>query len=60
MAQPKNCCFLFLQIISLESWVTIMYYIQDAHSFWNWIYFVFLIVVSEPIKMKVENLGHSL
>lgn len=30
---------------SLESWVTIMYYIQDAHSFWNWIYFVFLIVV---------------
>jgi hypothetical protein len=34
------------QIISLESWVTIMYYIQDAHSFWNWIYFVVLIVVS--------------
>ena len=33
------------QIISLESWVTIMYYIQDAHSFWNWIYFVILIVV---------------
>ncbi len=22
-----------------------MYYIQDSHSFWNWIYFVFLIVV---------------
>ncbi|CAF0940376.1 unnamed protein product, partial [Brachionus calyciflorus] len=33
------------QIISLESWVTIMYYIQDSHSFWNWIYFVFLIVI---------------
>ena len=35
-----------LQIISLEGWVDIMYYVQDAHSFWNWIYFVALIVVS--------------
>ncbi|CAF3425077.1 unnamed protein product [Rotaria socialis] len=33
------------QIISLESWVNIMYYIQDAHSFWDWIYFVFLIII---------------
>lgn len=44
------------QIISLESWVTIMYFIQDAHSFWDWIYFVFLIVVrrgkSEKSKVK--------
>jgi len=23
-----------------------MYYIQDAHSFWDWIYFVALIIVS--------------
>jgi len=23
-----------------------MYYVQDAHSFWDWIYFVALIVVS--------------
>ena len=22
-----------------------MYYIQDAHSFWDWIYFVFLIII---------------
>ncbi|CAF1635703.1 unnamed protein product, partial [Adineta ricciae] len=27
------------------SWVNIMYYIQDAHSFWDWIYFVFLIII---------------
>ncbi|XP_025084578.1 voltage-dependent T-type calcium channel subunit alpha-1G-like isoform X7 [Pomacea canaliculata] len=33
------------QVISLESWVNIMYYIQDAHSFWDWIYFVALIVI---------------
>ena len=33
------------QVISLESWVDIMYYVQDAHSFWDWIYFVSLIVI---------------
>jgi hypothetical protein len=32
-------------VISLEGWSDIMYYIQDAHSFWDWIYFVLLIVV---------------
>ncbi|CAF4432878.1 unnamed protein product, partial [Adineta steineri] len=25
------------QIITLENWVSIMYYIQDAHSFYAWI-----------------------
>lgn len=34
------------QVISLEGWTDIMYYVQDAHSFWDWIYFVLLIVVS--------------
>lgn len=33
------------QVISLEGWTDIMYYVQDAHSFWDWIYFVLLIVV---------------
>jgi len=33
-------------VISLEGWVDIMYYVQDGHSFWDWIYFVLLIVVS--------------
>jgi hypothetical protein len=37
-----------LQVISLEGWTDIMYYVQDAHSFWDWIYFVLLIVVSAP------------
>lgn len=36
----------FIQVISLEGWTDIMYYVQDAHSFWNWIYFVLLIIVS--------------
>jgi len=34
-----------LQVISLAGWVNIMYYVQDAHTFWDWIYFVALIVV---------------
>lgn len=33
-------------VISLEGWTDIMYYVQDAHSFWDWVYFVLLIVVS--------------
>jgi hypothetical protein len=39
-----------LQVISLEGWTDIMYYVQDAHSFWDWIYFVLLIVVSATAK----------
>ena len=34
-----------MQVISLEGWTDVMYFVQDAHSFWNWIYFVCLIVV---------------
>lgn len=29
-----------------------MYFVQDAHSFWDWIYFVLLIVVSAINGMK--------
>uniref|UniRef100_A0A915JFW6 Ion transport domain-containing protein n=1 Tax=Romanomermis culicivorax TaxID=13658 RepID=A0A915JFW6_ROMCU len=32
-------------VISLEGWSEIMYYVQDTHSFWNWVYFVLLIVI---------------
>ncbi|KAF0770707.1 Uncharacterized protein FWK35_00004740 [Aphis craccivora] len=40
-----NCLATFPgEVISLEGWVDIMYYVQDAHSFWDWIYFVLLIV----------------
>uniref|UniRef100_A0A665W6C9 Ion transport domain-containing protein n=1 Tax=Echeneis naucrates TaxID=173247 RepID=A0A665W6C9_ECHNA len=34
------------QVITLEGWVDIMYYVMDAHSFYNFIYFIFLIIVS--------------
>ncbi|KAI6177108.1 Voltage-dependent T-type calcium channel subunit alpha-1H [Aphelenchoides bicaudatus] len=32
-------------VISLEGWTDLMYLIQDAHSFYAWVYFVLLIVV---------------
>jgi hypothetical protein len=38
-----------LQVISLEGWTDVMYFVQDAHSFWNWIYFVMLIVVNTEL-----------
>lgn len=33
-------------MITLEGWVDIMYYVMDAHSFYNFIYFILLIIVS--------------
>ncbi|GCC30246.1 hypothetical protein chiPu_0008694 [Chiloscyllium punctatum] len=39
-------CLMFLcQVITLEGWVEIMYYVMDAHSFYNFIYFILLIIV---------------
>uniref|UniRef100_A0A668RKE0 Ion transport domain-containing protein n=1 Tax=Oreochromis aureus TaxID=47969 RepID=A0A668RKE0_OREAU len=35
------------QVITLEGWVEIMYYVMDAHSFYNFIYFILLIIVSK-------------
>lgn len=46
----------YLQVISLEGWSDIMYYVQDAHSFWDWIYFVLLIVVSIDVYTNKKSL----
>lgn len=49
-------------VISLEGWTDIMYYVQDAHSFWDWIYFVLLIVVSVVSNVrcyKIANNGNN-
>lgn len=48
--------FVSLQVISLEGWSDIMYYVQDAHSFWDWIYFVLLIVVSTVAETTVLSI----
>ena len=47
-------------VISLEGWTDVMYFVQDAHSFWNWIYFVCLIVVRlTDVKSYVKhNITH--
>ena len=46
--------FYFKQVITLEGWSDIMYFVQDSHSFWNWIYFVVLIVVSLVFSSAVS------
>ncbi|KAL8163318.1 UNVERIFIED_CONTAM: hypothetical protein K2H54_017697 [Gekko kuhli] len=35
------------QVITLEGWVDIMYFVMDAHSFYNFIYFILLIIRGE-------------
>ena len=42
-------------VISLEGWTDVMYFVQDAHSFWNWIYFVCLIVVKSKYSKILPN-----
>ena len=46
-----------LQVISLEGWTDVMYFVQDAHSFWNWLYFVLLIVVRSTISIFYSRRG---
>ena len=48
--------FSHFQVISLEGWTDVMYFVQDAHSFWNWLYFVLLIVVSERERGSLYRL----
>lgn len=40
----------FFQVITLEGWVDIMYFVMDAHSFYNFIYFILLIIVSSSTR----------
>lgn len=46
-SQALSPCSVLLQVITLEGWVEIMYYVMDAHSFYNFIYFILLIIVSD-------------
>ncbi|CAF1448046.1 unnamed protein product, partial [Didymodactylos carnosus] len=44
------------QIVSLEGWVDVMYYIQDVSSFWVWIYFVVLVVKTPDRRPSVPRI----
>ena len=46
-------------VISLEGWTDVMYFVQDSHSFWNWIYFVFLIVVGRHFILPLSTCNGS-
>ncbi|CAB1453995.1 unnamed protein product [Pleuronectes platessa] len=46
------------QVITLEGWVEIMYYVMDAHSFYNFIYFILLIIcdnITEEWRKQEEG-----
>ncbi len=48
------------QVISLEGWADIMYIVQDSHSFYDFFYFVLLIVVRlSPSLSKPEQFVFS-
>ncbi|XP_040923279.1 voltage-dependent T-type calcium channel subunit alpha-1G [Toxotes jaculatrix] len=43
-----NICYAWIaifQVITLEGWVDIMYFVMDAQSFYNFIYFILLIII---------------
>ena len=40
-------------VISLEGWTDVMYLIQDVHSFYNFVYFVVLIIVTFSHRGRV-------
>ena len=44
------------QVISLEGWVDIMYFVMDAYSFYSFIYFILLIVVSVLAISAANNI----
>lgn len=48
------------QVVTLESWTSILFLVQDVHSYWTWLYFVTLIQVAHYFKnilllLDVEN-----
>uniref|UniRef100_A0A3Q3NBJ6 Ion transport domain-containing protein n=1 Tax=Labrus bergylta TaxID=56723 RepID=A0A3Q3NBJ6_9LABR len=44
-----NICFSWIaifQVVTLEGWAEIMFFVMDAHSFWNCLLFIFVTIVS--------------
>ncbi|KAM4726217.1 voltage-dependent T-type calcium channel subunit alpha-1I-like [Anableps anableps] len=47
------------QVVTLEGWTDIMYYVMDSHSSWSFIYFIFLTILARcwlPFQRKLEEL----
>ncbi|XP_070765049.1 voltage-dependent T-type calcium channel subunit alpha-1I-like [Enoplosus armatus] len=41
------------QVVTLEGWTEIMFYVMDAHSFWNFIVFILVTIMGSFIMMNV-------
>ena len=44
--------FYKIKIISLSNWITLLFVFQDAHSFYDWVYFVLVIMVNIMLCFK--------
>uniref|UniRef100_A0A3P8S0Q7 Ion transport domain-containing protein n=1 Tax=Amphiprion percula TaxID=161767 RepID=A0A3P8S0Q7_AMPPE len=39
------------QVVTLEGWTTVMYYIMDVYSFWSFIFFILTTIVSTHLSL---------
>ncbi|XP_040894614.1 voltage-dependent T-type calcium channel subunit alpha-1H-like [Toxotes jaculatrix] len=41
------------QVVTLEGWSEIMFYVMDAHSFWNFTFFLLVTIIGSFVMMNV-------
>ncbi|XP_039472111.1 voltage-dependent T-type calcium channel subunit alpha-1H-like isoform X1 [Oreochromis aureus] len=41
------------QVVTLEGWTNIMYYVMDSYSFWSFVFFIFVTIMGSFIIMNV-------
>ncbi|XP_034538500.1 voltage-dependent T-type calcium channel subunit alpha-1H-like isoform X1 [Notolabrus celidotus] len=41
------------QVVTLEGWSEIMFYVMDSHSFWTFLFFVFVTMIGSFVMMNV-------
>lgn len=47
----KCWCSLLLQTVTLEGWTDILFLVMDAHSFWSFIVFILVTIVSSSLRL---------
>uniref|UniRef100_A0AAQ4REY1 Ion transport domain-containing protein n=1 Tax=Gasterosteus aculeatus aculeatus TaxID=481459 RepID=A0AAQ4REY1_GASAC len=41
------------QVVTLEGWSNIMFYVMNVYSFWSFLYFIFVVIMGSYIMMNV-------
>lgn len=42
---------LYSQVVTLEGWAEIMFFVMDTHSFWNFVFFILVTIVSSHLSL---------